>query len=96
MSIARERSSAPVGRHGAVRYPRQVIDAALMAKVKKLSPAKRLELIGAVWESLEPKDLPVTAAERKLIDARIEDETRNPGDSSPWPEAKARLKRRLR
>ena len=64
--------------------------------MRPVSPAERLELIGVVWESLELKDLPITAAEKALIDKRIEDETKNPHDSSPWPEVQARLKRRVR
>ena len=67
-----------------------------MSKVKSLPPAERLELIGAVWESLDLTELPVTEAEKTLLDARIKDEIQNPGDVSPWPEVKARLKQRLR
>jgi putative addiction module component (TIGR02574 family) len=67
-----------------------------MAKVASLSPADRLELIGAVWDSLPHNDLPVTDSERALLDARLDDMERNPNDQSPWPEVKARLERLLR
>jgi putative addiction module component (TIGR02574 family) len=73
-----------------------MVDQALISKVKSLSPADRLELIGAVWESLDAQNLPVTEAEKAILDARIEDERQNPDDHSPWPEVEARLKRRLR
>lgn len=73
-----------------------MIEETLLSKVKSLSPAARLELIGVVWESLEPSDLPVTDAQKAVLDARIEDELKNPNDVAPWPEVEARLRRRLR
>ncbi len=50
-----------------------MIDESLLAKVSSLSPADRLELIGVVWDTLLPDDLPVTEAERALLDARLAD-----------------------
>jgi putative addiction module component (TIGR02574 family) len=79
-----------------LRYPLSMIDQSLIAKVVSLSPAERLELIGAVWDSLSPDDLPVTDAERALLDSRIVDMERNPEDQSPWPDVKTRLERLLR
>ena len=73
-----------------------MVDQALLSKVKKLPPAERLELIGKVWESLELADLPVTEEEKAILDARIDDEAKNPGDVSPWPKVEARLRKRLR
>ena len=73
-----------------------MLDESLLAKVTSLSPADRLELIGAVWDTLSPDDLPVTDAERALLDVRLADMERNPDDQSSWPEAKARLGRLLR
>jgi putative addiction module component (TIGR02574 family) len=70
-----------------------MIDESLLAKVSSLSPADRLELIGVVWDTLSPDDLPVTDAERALLDARLADLEEHPGDQSPWPEVKARLGR---
>ena len=78
------------------RYPLNMIDESLLAKVVSLSPADRLELIGAVWGPLSPQDLPVTDAERALLDARLADMEAHPDDQSPWPEVKARLERLLR
>ena len=68
-----------------------MIDESLLSKVASLSPADRLELIGKVWDTLSPADLPVTDAERALIDARLADMEAHPEDQSPWPEVKARL-----
>jgi len=73
-----------------------MIDESLLAKVSSLSPADRLELIGAVWDTLSADDLPVTDAERTLLDARLADMERNPDDQSPWSEVKGRLERLTR
>jgi putative addiction module component (TIGR02574 family) len=70
-----------------------MIDESLLATVKTLSPADRLELISAVWDTLSPDDLPVTEAERALLDARLADMEAHPDDQSPWPEVKTRLER---
>jgi len=70
-----------------------MIDDSLLAKVAGLSPGDRLELIAVVWDTLSPDDLPVTDAERALLDARLADIERKPDDQSPWPEVKARLER---
>jgi putative addiction module component (TIGR02574 family) len=73
-----------------------MIDESLLAKVSSLSRADRLELIGAVWDTLSPDDLPVTDAERALLDGRLADMEAHPDDQSPWPEVEARLERLTR
>lgn len=70
-----------------------MIDESLLAKVSSLSPADRLELIGVVWDTLSPDDLPVTDAERALLDARLADMEAHPDDQSSWSEVKTRLER---
>ncbi|HJZ82288.1 MAG TPA: addiction module protein [Pyrinomonadaceae bacterium] len=70
-----------------------MIDESLLAKVSSLSPADRLELIRKLWDSLSLDDIPVTAAERALLDARLADMEANPDDQSPWAEVQARLER---
>lgn len=72
-----------------------MVDASLISRVKALSPADRLELIGAVWETLLPAEAPVTDQEKALLDARLADLEGKPEDQSPWPEVQARLRREL-
>ena len=72
-----------------------MIDQALIAKVVSLSTEERLELIGAVWDSLNHDELPVSEAERALLDARLADMESNPDDQSPWQDVKSRLERLL-
>jgi putative addiction module component (TIGR02574 family) len=85
-----------VGLKNTLRYPFTMIDESLLAKVASLSPADRLELIGAVWDTLSLDDLPVSDAERALLHARLADMERNPDDQSPWPEVNARLEQARR
>jgi len=72
-----------------------MVDAALISRVKDLSTAERLELIGVVWETLSPEDVPVTEEDKSLLDARIADAENNPDDQSPWSEVRERLRRQL-
>ena len=70
-----------------------MIDKSLIAKVIDLSPADRLELIGTVWDSLPHCEIPITNAEKALLDVRLADMEQNPNDESPWSDVKARLER---
>jgi putative addiction module component (TIGR02574 family) len=72
-----------------------MINDLLISQVKTLSVAERIELIGAVWETLSPSEVPVSAEEKVLLDTRLADMEQNPGDQSPWSEVQARLKRQL-
>jgi len=68
----------------------------LIEHARQLSATDRLELIEAIWESLQPNELPVSDQEKALIDDRLADLERNPTDQSPWSDIKARLERRNR
>ena len=68
----------------------------LLEEALRLSPKERLELIETLWNTLSEEDIPVTAEERALVDARLADLEANPGNQSPWPEVKARLEQRRR
>jgi putative addiction module component (TIGR02574 family) len=70
-----------------------MIDNALLEKIRNLEPADHLELIGVVWDSLSPTDLPLTDAERELLDARLADMESNPNDQSSWADVKIRLEK---
>ncbi len=68
----------------------------LLAEALKLTPSERLQLIEALWDTLSEEDIPLTAEERALLDARLADLEANPDDQSPWSEVKARLEQRRR
>ena len=67
----------------------------LISQVKTLSIAERIELIGAVWETLPPSEIPVSEEVKILLDARLADMIQNPGVQSPWHEVQECLKRQL-
>lgn len=72
-----------------------MIDANLMTAVEQLSTHERLDLISVVWDSLATEHLPLTAAERALLDERLADIEHRPDAESSWSEVRARLRRRL-
>jgi putative addiction module component (TIGR02574 family) len=70
-----------------------MIDNVLLERIRNLEPADRLELIGVVWDSLSSTDLPITDAERDLLDARLADMESNPDDQNSWADVKKRLEK---
>jgi putative addiction module component (TIGR02574 family) len=66
----------------------------LLEEALRLSPRDRLQLIGALWDTLSEEDIPVTPEERALLDSRLADFEARPDDQSPWQEAKGRLEKR--
>lgn len=72
-----------------------MINATLISQVKTLSVAERIELIGAVWETLSPSEVPVSQQEKALLDVRLADMEQNPEDQSTWSEVQARLRQKL-
>ena len=72
-----------------------MINATLISQVKTLSVAERIELIGVVWETLSPEEIPVSEAEQVLLDSRLSDIEQNPEDQSPWSEVQVRLRQQL-
>lgn len=69
-----------------------MINDALISQVKTLSVADFIELIGVVWESFSPAEIPASNEEQDLLDARLADVTLNPDNQSPWSEVQLRLK----
>jgi putative addiction module component (TIGR02574 family) len=72
-----------------------MINAALISQVKTLSVAERIELIGAVWETLSSSEVPVSEEEKALLDVRLADMEKNPENQSTWTEVQARLRQQL-
>lgn len=72
-----------------------MIDQSLIAKVVSLTAAERRELIGTVWDSLSPEDIPVTDSEKRLLDARLADTELNRDDQTSWSDVQARLRQLL-
>jgi putative addiction module component (TIGR02574 family) len=66
------------------------------AELLKLDVATRLELIEELWESIasDPAaaaQLPVTDAERELLDQRLREHREDPTAARPWAEVRAEI-----
>jgi putative addiction module component (TIGR02574 family) len=64
----------------------------LQNQIGSLSPAEKIELIDALWESLEA-DAPaaLTDEQRAEMDYRVARYQSNPSDVIPWEQVKAAL-----
>ena len=78
-----------------LRYAPDMVDDALLSRVKTLSATDRLELIGAVWETFSLVEIPLTETEKALLDSRLADLEKNPDDQSAWAEVQIRLRQQL-
>lgn len=65
-----------------------------MPELARLSPPQKLDLIEALWESLDDKEVPVTEAQRAELDQRIAQFERDPGQSISWDQLSAELRQR--
>jgi putative addiction module component (TIGR02574 family) len=69
----------------------------LLAELLELSPAERLDLIGDLWDSLDPADLPPpTAKQIAEIERRLTEHPANPDRVLSWEEVRAELRSRIR
>jgi len=62
-------------------------------EILKLSVAERIELVEAVWDSIEeaPESLPVTAAQKRELDRRLAEYQKNPDAGRAWEEIRDSL-----
>jgi putative addiction module component (TIGR02574 family) len=64
----------------------------LLDKLLELPAAERLEIIGELWDSIPPQELPPLSDELKdELDRRYEALVHDPGRGSSWEEVKERL-----
>jgi putative addiction module component (TIGR02574 family) len=67
--------------------------ATLLPDILQLSVAERIQLAGAIWESIDADDQPIqlTEAQKREIDRRLADRAANPGAGESWESIKAEL-----
>lgn len=63
----------------------------LRNQINGLSAAEKVELLDAVWESLESDAQALTDGQRTELDRRIERLERNPADVISWEKIRAGL-----
>ena len=66
------------------------------AELLKLDVAARLELIEELWDSIASDpvaaaQLPLTDAERGLLDQRLREHREDPSGARPWAEVRAEI-----
>jgi len=66
----------------------------LTPELARLSPRQRLDLIEALWESLDDKDVPVTESQRAELDRRIAGFEQDREESVSWDQLSAELRQR--
>ena len=66
----------------------------LMPELARLSPRQRLDLIEALWESLDDNDVPVTEAQRAELDRRIAGFEQDLEQGVLWDQLSAELRQR--
>jgi putative addiction module component (TIGR02574 family) len=64
-----------------------------LSDILELSVSERIKLTQVIWDSIVefPEAVPLTEAQRNLLDERLNDLKKNPDSGSPWPEVKARI-----
>ncbi len=65
--------------------------------IANLNVEERLELIESLWESLvaDPSKIPVTDAQKLMLDERLDEIDSGDDAGTPWKEVKARIQKRL-
>ena len=68
--------------------------AKLEIDINKLSPEERLDLIEELWDSLseDPANIPLTEAQAKELDRRLEEMDKDSSLGIPWDTVMARIR----
>jgi putative addiction module component (TIGR02574 family) len=61
------------------------------SQINELSAAEKVELLDAVWESLEADAASLTDAQRTELDRRLERHQQNPSNVISWERVRAGL-----
>ena len=61
---------------------------------KNLTTQERLALLGDIWDSLTPEDVPVTDAQRAELDRRLDDLEDDRDLGIPWDEVFRQIRNR--
>lgn len=62
----------------------------IIQEFRKLHATEKVRLVQQMWDEIsdEVALLPLTAAQRRTLDDRIDDHEANPGDVEPWEHAR--------
>lgn len=71
-----------------------MVDPVLLEQMKRLGVEDRLEIIGALWETIDPDTLPVEPAVATLIDQRLAEADADPLAGESWEQVRQSLRLR--
>nr|VFJ64830.1 MAG: putative addiction module component, TIGR02574 family [Candidatus Kentron sp. FW] len=68
----------------------------LLTEARKLPVWERIGLVEAIWDTVVPNEpeIPLTDAQKDLLDARLAEYEADPAAGSPWEEVRTRLEKR--
>jgi putative addiction module component (TIGR02574 family) len=64
-------------------------------QIAHLTTEQRLELIEALWDSLDQSDVPITPAQVAELDRRMEDFDQDAALAEPWDVVRKRIEQNL-
>ena len=64
--------------------------------LRTLTTAERLALIGEIWDSLTPDDLPLSDAQRDELDRRLDESSGDSAAGIPWEDVLQQIRDRRR
>jgi putative addiction module component (TIGR02574 family) len=64
--------------------------------IRTLTAEQRLALIGDIWDSLAPAEIPLSKAQREELDRRLDDLGADPHPGIPWDEVLRQIRDRSR
>ena len=64
--------------------------------IRSLSAEQRLALIGDIWDSLAPAEIPLSEGQREELDRRLDELAADPHPGIPWEEVLRKLRDRSR
>jgi putative addiction module component (TIGR02574 family) len=69
----------------------------IIESFRKLPPTEKIRLVQQLWDEIadEAAHLPLTGAQRRLLDERIDEHETNPDDVEPWEQARDEILRKL-
>lgn len=72
-----------------------MVDPTLLQQARRLDVADRIELINALWSTIDGDALPVSPEVAALVDQRILEADAEPSAGRPWDEVEHGLRDRL-
>ena len=69
----------------------------IIERFRQLPPSEKIRLVQQLWDEIadEAAQAPLTSAQKRLLDERIDDHEAHPDDVEPWEQARDEILRKL-